>query len=86
MANRYRYNVKKTYGKLSKMSDTFFADNIQEACVKFVDILDYRVNDNNYSYVTTESKYQTSGKSEDYVLFKLDYAGEQIQAFIEKVN
>lgn len=85
MANRYKYNVKKKIGKIRETSDTFFADNILEACVKFVDILDYRVNDSSYSYVLSEAQTQTSG-SKDWVLFKLNYNEEEVQAFIEKVG
>lgn len=84
MANRYKYNVKKIFGKMDKTSDTFFAENIQEACVKFVDILDYRVNDSSYSYVLSAAQEQTVGKK-DYALFSLDYNNENVQAFIERV-
>ena len=82
MANRYKYNVKKLSGKLQKESDTFWAADIKDACLKFSELVNYKIVDQEYSYILGEAKHQTSA-SGNYCLFNFKNGEEDVQAFIE---
>ncbi len=86
MANRYRFNIKKPIGKINKLSDTLFAENIKESCFKLADLIDHKICDKEYSYFCNQVDKATSGTSSNYALLCFDYGDEFVEAFIEKVN
>jgi hypothetical protein len=86
MANVYKFHVKKIHGKLSKKSDTLYAKDISDACFKFVDMVDHKIVDQEYSYIASEISMQTSGSSGGHTVLKFYNKGEPIEAFIERVN
>jgi hypothetical protein len=86
MANRYKYNCKKLHGKLSKASGTFWASDIKDACLKFSELVNYKIVDKEYSYILGEANHQTSASSGGYCLFNFKNGEENVQAFIEKLE
>ena len=38
--SRYRFNIKNPVGKINKLSDTLFAENIKESCFKLADLIE----------------------------------------------
>ena len=86
MANRYKYNVKKLSGKLSKESGTFWANDIKDACLKFTDLVNFKIVDQEYSYILGEAKRQTSASSGNYTIFTFKNNEDTVKAFIEKLE
>lgn len=86
MTNRYRFNIKKPIGKITKLTDTLFAENIKESCFKLADLIDHKICDKEYSYFCNQVDKATSGTSPNYTLLNFEYGEETVEAFIEKVN
>lgn len=84
MANRYRYHVKKPHGKLKKLSDTLFANDIKDACYKVLEMVDYKISEETYSYIMSEIEQQTT--SEKCGSFKIYHGDGVVETFVEVVN
>ena len=84
MANRYRFSTKKKLGRITKLDDTVFADNIQGAIFKMLDNIDHNWVDKNREEIEKLVKEQTTEKP--YTVFVCDYGDKKIESFIEQID
>jgi len=85
MANRYRFSTKKKIGRITKLDDTVFADNIEQAIFKMLDNIDHSWVDKNRTEIEKIVKSQTSEKP--YAVFVCEYDEKnKIESFIEQID